>query len=189
MNGEIKIVNIDYFFNKIFESLKKSFEIGKDVYGWLTSSNFKLISVAVSLALLLLIIVVSNKIFRIWRREARSLAKFLTVEEVAKERTIRWQEIKKMLGSENSSDWKMAVIRADSLVNDLMGNIGYEGKNLGERLKAIEFHDFENLKNVWEAHQTRNKIVSNWETYELAKDEAQASIKKYEKALKELKYI
>ncbi len=189
MNGEIKIVNIDYFFNKLFELLKKIFEIGNNIYDWLTSTNFKFISIIVSLALFMLIVFISNKIFRLWRREARSLAKFLTVEEVAKERTARWQEIKKMLASENPSDWKMAVISADSLVNDLMGNIGYEGKNLGERLKAIEFHDFENLKNVWEAHQIRNKIANNWEAYELKKEEAQSTLKKYEKALKELKYI
>lgn len=177
-----KIINLDYFFNKLFELIK-------GLYEWLTGLQIKPFSIIISLVLSAAIVFVSYKIFRLYKRRARALARFLTLEEFSKERKTRWQEIKKMLDSENASDWKMAIVSADSLVNDLLGNIGYEGEGLDERLKAIEPNDFDNLRNVWEAHQTRNKIASQWETYELKKEEAQNTLEKYEKALRELKYI
>lgn len=181
-----KIINFDYFFSKLYEFCK-------GLYEWFVGLNLKssiiIASVIISLILAATIIFVFYKIFRLRKRRARAPARFLTLEEFSKERKTRWQEIKKMLDSENASDWKMAIVSADSLVNDLLGNIGYEGGSLDERLKAMEPSDFDNLRNIWEAHQTRNKIASQWEVYELTKEEAQNTLDKYEKALRELKYI
>ncbi len=83
----------------------------------------------------------------------------------------------------------MAVIEADALLDDIMKRIGYKGDDLAERLKSIEPSDFDNLQNVWEAHKVRNRLVHEPGKIEFTQDEAKNTIEKYEKALKELKYI
>lgn len=186
---EFKYINIDYFFNQAFEFFKKFYLKFSEIFNWIKEVNFKFYSVIVSLVFLTAIIIITYKILKLRKRQIVSLAKFLTVEELSAERDIRWKEIKKRLDSENPSDWKMAIISADSLMDEILENIGYEGKTMNERLKIIEPSDFDNLKNVWEAHRVRNKIAHEWESFELTKEEAKSVIEKYEQALKELRYL
>jgi len=185
----VPYINLEYFFNKIFEYSKEIINKSSEILRWLSGANYRLISIIVSIVFALAVIFVLYKIFQLRKKEIKSLARFLVVEELSVDRTIRWKEIKKRLDSENHSDWKMAIISADSLMNEILENTGYEGKTLGERLKVIEPSDFDNLKNVWEAHKVRNKIVHEWEEFALSKEEAKNTLEKYEKALKELRYL
>jgi hypothetical protein len=108
-------------------------------------------------------------------------------KEEKKER--EWSEIEKKIDSNNQAAWKMAIIEADSLLDEIIKGIGYEGEDMGERLKNIEPSDFENLQNVWEAHKIRNKIAHEGDAFQLNKEEARQVLEKYKKALEEWEYI
>lgn len=185
----VPYINLEYFFNKIVKYSKEIIDKSSEILRWFSGANYRLISIIISVIFASGVIFVLYKIFQIRKKEISSLARFLVVEELSADRTVRWKEIKKRLDSENSSDWKMAIVSADSLMNEILENTGYKGKTLGERLKVIEPSDFDNLKNVWEAHKVRNKIVHEWEEFELTKEETKNTLEKYEKALKELRYI
>ncbi len=156
---------------------------------WLSRFHLKTVSIVVSIILAIAIIIVVCKIIRLRKKKIIAYFDFLSEEELPEKRVARWNEIKRHLDGDNPIEWKMAIIEADSLIDDIMKRIGYEGKTLAERLKTIESSDFENLQNIWEAHKIRNRIVHEPGKMELDRATAQGAVEKYEKALKELKYL
>ena len=96
----------------------------------------------------------------------------------------KWNEILKLVESENPSDWKMAIINADNLLDELLIEQKYTGESLGERLKSA---DFMSLQNAWEAHKVRNNIAHN-SNYELTKRELKRAIQNYGIVFSEFNY-
>ncbi len=184
---EPRYLNLEYFFDRFFEFLGSLAERIFDLAGWLRGLTW--FSIFISLVLFSGIIFIILKIFYLQRKRVIHLVDFLVREEVPEMRTNKWDEIQKKIDSENSSDWKMAIIEADSIVDEIIKGIGYKGEDLGERLKNIEPSDFDNLQNVWEAHKIRNKIAHEGDVFQITKEEAKETLEKYKKALKELKYI
>ena len=70
-----------------------------------------------------------------------------------------WEHIQELIHSSNSSDWNMAVIRADSLLEDILLHLGYQGETMADRLKIIDSHKLPSLDRVWSAHRLRNAIA------------------------------
>jgi hypothetical protein len=186
---EPRYLNLEYIFNKFFAFLQELGEKLLEFSAWLSTKSARFSSLVISAILLMGIIVVFYKIIRLRRRKITALADFLKKEEAPKVRLNRWDEIQRRSDSENPADWKMAIIEADALIDEIFQNIGYKGENLGERLKSVEPSDFDNLQNIWEAHKIRNRIVHEGDKFALKKEEAKDTLEKYKKALKELKYI
>lgn len=129
----------------------------------------------------------TQKIFR-WRA-IKQAAEFLKIQEVPRQvRAEKWTQVKKRMESANPSDWKLAVLAADGILDDLLKRMGYIGDNMGERLKTIESADFDSLDDVWLAHKMRNRIAHEPES-NLTRLDAEKAISLFEKALKEFEYI
>lgn len=186
--SEVKYLNIEYIFSQIFEGIKYSGSAILKVYKFLDNGLFKTISFSLCALLLIGIIFVLFRIFEMNKKKIISGVEIFA-EDVPEKRTERWSDIKKRINSENISDWKIAIMDADSLIDEIVQKIGYRGGDLGERLAKIEQSDFENLQNVWEAHKIRNRIAHDGDKFQLTKDIVKSTFEKYEKALKELKYI
>jgi len=184
---EARFLNLEYIFNSFIELLKWLVERMLDFAVWLGGLTW--LSIIISIIVLGGIFFVLYKIFYLQRKRVVHLVDFFIREEVPEMRANKWDEIQKKIDSKNSSDWKMAIIEADSLIDEIIKNIGYKGEDLGERLKKIEPSDFDNLQNIWEAHKIRNKIVHEADVSQLTKEEAKETLEKYKKALKELRYI
>ncbi|MDO8619981.1 MAG: hypothetical protein Q7R64_01370 [bacterium] len=101
----------------------------------------------------------------------------------------RWDRVQTHLHSENESDWRLAVLEADVLLDEMVTHMGYHGDSLGEKLKGIEKSDFLTLDGAWEAHAVRNKIAHEGATFALTEREAKRVIKLYEEVFKEFHYI
>lgn len=96
-----------------------------------------------------------------------------------------WRKIIKRLETGLESEYKLAVIEADSLLNDTLKRMGYGGKSLGERLEKLTKASLPNIEQVWEAHKTRNNIIHDPD-YKLALDQAKGALAIYEQALRNL---
>lgn len=184
---EARFLNLEYIFAHFFSWIKLLMETFLVLADWI--SRLTLFSLVLSAIFAAGIIFLIIKIIYLKRKRIVHLADFIVREEVPEARTNKWDEIKNKIDSDNPSDWKMAILEADSLIDEIVKNIGYKGEDLGERLRAIEPSDFENLQNVWEAHKIRNKIAHEGDAFILTKDIAKETIEKYKKALRELKYI
>ena len=187
--SEPKYLNLDYFFRKFLQYLSAVKNGFLSFWEWLGSSGLKIFLIFFSLALLVGIIIIIYKIFRIKKGKILNLIDFIPKEEARELRYSKWDTIKKKIDSDISSEWKMAIIEADSIIDEIFRTIGYGGETLGDRLKAVEPSDFDNLQNIWEAHKVRNKIAHEGDKFNITKEEAKNALEKYEKALKELKYI
>ena len=100
----------------------------------------------------------------------------------------RWFDIVQKIDSENPSDWNVAIIEADKILEEMTKKMGYAGDNLGERLKNVERSDFLTLDQAWQAHKIRNSIAHESD-FVLTKREAQKTLRLFEEVFKEFGYI
>ena len=98
----------------------------------------------------------------------------------------RMQDVMTHSSSNNPSDWKLAIIEADIILDDTLKEKGYAGGSLGERLKSIAPHQLASLNDAWEAHKIRNKIAHDGSDFILTKRIAQETIVKYQRVFTEL---
>jgi hypothetical protein len=101
----------------------------------------------------------------------------------------RWVKVVQHINSENPTEWRMGILEADIILDEMLQKIGYIGQSLGERLKAIEPGDFTTINEAWEAHKARNQIAHLGSDYVLTLREARRIIGLYESVFREFKYI
>ncbi|MEK7175364.1 MAG: hypothetical protein AAB693_00985 [Patescibacteria group bacterium] len=114
--------------------------------------------------------------------------KKLAEQNISQSKNLKWNKIIQDLLSANMSDWKLAVIEADSLLENLMDQLNFKGENLGERLKNANPEKFRNLSSAWEVHTIRNKIAHQLD-FDLSPREAKRIINLYEIIFREFDYI
>ena len=101
----------------------------------------------------------------------------------------RWNKTLTYLFSDSSSDWKLAIVEADAMLEDLSRDLGFKGDSLGERLKMANQDNFRGLSSAWEAHAVRNRIAHEGLNFELSHHEAKRVIALYEQIFRNYGYI
>jgi hypothetical protein len=96
-----------------------------------------------------------------------------------------WGRIKELANSKNPSDWNMAVLRADSLLDEILGLLGNVGETFAEKLKIVDPTKLVSLDRVWSAHRLRNAIAHD-PLEQHTKETIIHALRSYEQALKEL---
>ena len=104
-------------------------------------------------------------------------------------KNLRWIKVLEYLSSVNANDWKLAIIEADSMLDGLVGDLGFKGENLGEKLKNADRDKFRSLTSAWEVHTIRNRIAHEGEGFNLSLHEARRVIALYEQIFREFGYI
>ena len=101
----------------------------------------------------------------------------------------RWSKVTDRLKSNEVSQYKVAVIEADAIADEMLSDLGYRGSNMMEKLEQIgAAHLDDHLEALKSAHQLRNRIVHE---PELEVDErlAKAIIGVYENFLRYLELL
>jgi len=96
-----------------------------------------------------------------------------------------WAEAQKHFFAGDPNDLKMAVMEADTILNDALRYAGIHGVNLGDRLKNIKRGQIPNIEDIWAAHKLRNEIAHGM-NITLKRDMAERALEAYEVALKNL---
>jgi len=96
-----------------------------------------------------------------------------------------WKTILKRLDSNKESEYKLAIIEADSFLDEVLDKMRHGGDTTEERLNNIPVAVLPSVQQLKQAHQMRNTIVHEPER-QLARDEARRIIEVYEQAFKEL---
>lgn len=99
-----------------------------------------------------------------------------------------WQGVLAHLNSANESEWKLAIIEADKLIDDLLIQKGYQGESLAERLNMVDKKNMKSFELLWEAHKIRNRITHKLD-FKINRNEALRVISYYEEALKDLQIL
>lgn len=93
-----------------------------------------------------------------------------------------WNAIQKRLETGRESEYKLAVIEADSLLRSVLKRIGYSGKTFEEQTSHLTREILSDIDEIREAHRIRNDIAYD-PSYSIDLDEARRVLKMYEKAL------
>lgn len=90
----------------------------------------------------------------------------------------RWEKILARLEGKNISQYKVAILEAEALAEEILTGIGWKGGHLEERLASVTDAQLESRPALLEAHQVRNAIILD-PRYELSHEEAEATLAKY----------
>jgi hypothetical protein len=78
----------------------------------------------------------------------------------------KWKVIQERLKSGNEAQFKISILEADTIVNDVLDKAGLQGENMRERLDRAHEMQVENKDRLIWAHDVRNKIVQD-ESYSI----------------------
>jgi len=101
----------------------------------------------------------------------------------------RWARIVDHLESDNESDWRLAILEADLILEEMLNSMGYQGDTIAEKLKGIERSDFNTIDQAWDGHKIRNQIAHQGGDFRLTNREARRVAGLFEKVFKEFHFI
>jgi hypothetical protein len=97
----------------------------------------------------------------------------------------KWKSILAKLDSGNPSHYKAAVLEADAFIDRLVRQMGYDGRNLTERLDSVPEGRIASVPALREAHEVRNRIIRETD-FEISRHEAKEVLDGYRALLDEL---
>lgn len=107
---------------------------------------------------------------------------------LSRDRTLRaWKQILERLNSEDANNWRLAILEADHILNEILKMSGYLG-SMDEKLPKLEAEQLSNIEDVKRAHAIRDKI-SNDPAFPITKEEAADVIRVYEASFRELNLL
>lgn len=101
----------------------------------------------------------------------------------------RWEKIIEHTSSQNPSDWRLAILECDIILDEMLTKMSYHGETLSDKLKAVEKSDFLTIDKAWEAHRVRNSIAHEGSNFQIDDREARRVVSLYEEVFKEFHYI
>lgn len=130
------------------------------------------------------------KIWEIHHAEHEKYAPVHLEEIAAKEKSTQWQVVLNHVNSESPAEWKLAILEADNMLDEILEEEGYEGETLADKLKAMSPTRIASYNEVWDAHKLRNEIAHGGAIdMELSKKTARDAIAQFGNAFKELGYL
>lgn len=96
---------------------------------------------------------------------------------------IKYLQIENSLKNGDEVSYRMSVIDADKLLDQVLKDLGVKGKTMGDRLKNGR-NRFKDNNDVWNAHKLRNRIVH--EEVELTYRECNLALANFKRALRDL---
>lgn len=146
--------------------------------------RLQIISVIISAGLFVLVVMVIRKL------KALNIPQMvIEIPKVPPEEVSRsWNSVLEKITSSNPSDWNLAVIHADSILDDILKRSGFAGETMGDRLKKLDRSKLSSLDEVWEAHKIRN-VIAHDPNRPISRREIERAIDAFEKALKELEFL
>lgn len=123
------------------------------------------------------------------RGNIRTMVQGMDIPKINKSKLLKqWELIEKRLSSDVESQYKVAIIEADKLVEGILGNMGYAGKNMKEKLEKIQPGQIENFEELTRTHEIRNHIVYDAD-FRVNKEVAKEALVVYKQFLREIEFF
>ncbi len=99
-----------------------------------------------------------------------------------------WNKIKKKAKSEDESNRKVAIIKADDILSSVLSEMGYNGDDLESSIDKAGKEILPNKEDLRRAHKIRRDMIYD-PNYLLSEDKAEELISIYEQTLDDLDLI
>lgn len=93
-----------------------------------------------------------------------------------------WMRLKGDLESGDENKYKLAIIKADAIIENLLDKLNYKGRNFSEKVASIPEGHLEHVEDIKQAHEVSNRIVHD-ENFKIDKKLAQETLSLYENFL------
>lgn len=100
----------------------------------------------------------------------------------AKKTRKKWNKIESRLESGNYSEYKLAIIEADKIVDKIFSSMNLKGKDMVERIENLKPDQLEGDEELKETHKIRNKIIND-PSFNVEKGEVKRILDVYAKFL------
>ena len=100
----------------------------------------------------------------------------------------KWSKIKVRLESDDASQYKLAVLEADEIIDKFLKSMELKGDNMIERLDKLKPGQLEEAEILKEAHKIRNQIVND-PSFQIEKAKAKETLDIYAKFLTENEFM
>jgi hypothetical protein len=178
-------LNLEYLFYQVLELIRA-------IYRFLATLGVYWLKILLAIAAILFIIILVysyKRIMELRKKEKERLAAVVIPETAEPVKNERWEHVQMLISSTNPNDWKLAIIEADLILDEMVARMRYPGENLGDRLKKVEKSDFQTIDDAWDAHKVRNRIAHEGSAFQLDLKEAKRVIDLYERVFREFNYI
>lgn len=147
-----------------------------------------IVGAVITIVLLAAIIYITVRTNQVRAREAQRIKAAVPSAMKAK-RNDRWDKVLAHVSSDNPNDWRLAIIEADVMLDEMVTRMGYHGNSLGDKLKQVAKGDMKSLDAAWEAHRARNQVAHEGTDFILTQREARRVVELYDAVFEEFKYI
>jgi len=102
--------------------------------------------------------------------------------------TRQWQEVLRRLDTGVESEYKLAIIEADRMLDNALKRMGYPGVDLEERLGKLNSVILPNIEEIYQAHKSRNNVLHDPD-YKLELTEAKRIMNIYDETFRYLQIL
>lgn len=100
----------------------------------------------------------------------------------------KWKKITDRLASGNPSQYKVAILEADMLINKVLSDMRIPGGNMMERLEFLRPEQIPDREGLKQAHLIRNKIIYE-KDFAIEKEKAAEILNIFEKFIRQLELL
>ena len=101
----------------------------------------------------------------------------------------QWEAITTLFKASDPTGWRMAIIDADTMLEELVTEMGHQGDSFGEKLMSLRRDGVSWTDAAWDVHLLRNKLAHEGSRYNLTDREAFRAYKIYENILMGTGYL
>jgi len=97
----------------------------------------------------------------------------------------RWKVIQKRVETGTEYEYKLAVLEAEELFNEVLADKGFPGKTFDERVREVEKVQLPNIEEILGVHKIRNMVAYD-PNYKITKDDTQKVLAIFEKGIRNI---
>jgi len=184
-------LNMEYVFNKVSEYTTPIINFITDPHTWTVAG---IVSASLSIILLAIIIFCIVRMVEIQVFDKEEIAHeihtaLLKQKERDRVSNPRWHYIQTLIESPNESDWRVAIIEADSMLEEILQEKGLSGSTVSELLEGAKESGYHSIQDAWDAHLVRNQIAHDGSEFALSQIEGRRVIRMFQNFFEELRVI
>lgn len=181
-------LNIEYVFDKILYFIGPFISFFTNLHSWVVIGMISSLLSIFFIAIILFCLVRMREIQLHEKAEIEHEINAALARDKERERTEnpRWHYVETLIESPNESDWRVSIIEADSMLEELLRQRGFAGDTLSELLEGAKGGGFSTIQGAWDAHVVRNQIAHQGLDFPLTQVEGRRVIKMYQNTFEEL---
>ena len=184
-------LNMEFVFSKIVEYSKPIIEFFTNPETWSTIGVISALLSIICIAIIIFSLVRLVEIQIYDKEEIDHEIHKALLKEKERERNAnpRWHYILTLIESPNESDWRVAIIEADSMMEENLKEKGLSGETVSELLEGARGSGYRSIQDAWDAHLVRNQIAHDGSDFPLSQIEGRRVIKMFQNFFEELGVI